>query len=62
MEQQFKRSSRSDDPPEPIDPPSTPPPPPAAIADLGTLLDDLDDVLEADALTFVSRFVQQGGQ
>lgn len=30
--------------------------------DLDSLLDEIDDVLESDAETFVSQYIQKGGQ
>ncbi len=49
-----------DEPEEP-----TPTPPPAAQGrdtDVDALLDEIDDVLETNAETFVRGFVQKGGQ
>lgn len=60
MDQQFKRTSRSADPGDADEPP--PLPPPAAAQGLDSMLDDIDDILETDALTFVQSYVQKGGQ
>ena len=60
MERQFKKTSRSGEPAPPEDPPL--PPPPAAAQALSSVLDDISDVLETDALTFVQNYRQKGGQ
>lgn len=42
----------------------TPMPPPAPVAPQGyaDILEDIDEILEENALTFVNNFVQLGGQ
>ncbi|HWK91577.1 ubiquitin-like protein Pup [Luteimicrobium sp. NPDC057192] len=61
--EQQQHVRREDDVP---DDDATPTPPPAAPqgqdADVDALLDDIDDVLEANAEQFVRGFVQKGGQ
>lgn len=62
--QEQRRHERRED--EPDEAPA--PPPPAAVttsssdAEVDDLLDEIDDVLEANAETFVRSFVQKGGQ
>ncbi|WP_029069615.1 ubiquitin-like protein Pup [Jonesia quinghaiensis] len=61
--QQPQRSRRDEDTPEPEQPPT---PTQAAAqtndADIDSFLDEIDDVLEINAETFVKGFVQKGGQ
>ncbi|MBK5248378.1 MAG: ubiquitin-like protein Pup [Actinomycetales bacterium] len=62
--QQFEQKNTSD--PRPDD--AVVPPPPAAAgasardAEVDSLLEEIDDVLETNAETFVRGFVQKGGQ
>ncbi len=48
----------------PEDDPAPPPPaaPQAQSSDVDSLLDEIDDVLETNAESFVRGFVQKGGQ
>jgi len=50
--------------PRPEDDPAPPPPaaPQAQSSDVDSLLDEIDDVLETNAESFVRGFVQKGGQ
>lgn len=61
MQQVHRTSSRSADPAEPVEPPQ-PPPAAASAQRLDSILDDISDVLETDALTFVQSYAQEGGQ
>lgn len=63
--QQFEQKSTPD--PRPDDEAHGPVPPVAAAAsvrdaEVDSLLDEIDDVLETNAETFVRGFVQKGGQ
>jgi ubiquitin-like protein Pup len=58
---QEQRQHRHEDP-EPEDLPAIPTAPQAREAEVDALLDDIDDVLEANAEQFVRGFVQKGGQ
>lgn len=60
MEQIHRRTSRSADPAPPEEPPM--PPPAVAAQGLDSILDDISDILESDALTFVQSYSQTGGQ
>lgn len=61
MKQIYRTSSRSAEPAEPAEPVVPP-----AIAGTGqrldSILDDISEVLETDALTFVQSYAQEGGQ
>lgn len=61
MKQTYRTSSRSADPPDP-DEPVGPPPTAASVQRLDSILDDISDILETDALTFVQSYAQKGGQ
>jgi ubiquitin-like protein Pup len=62
--QEQERSNRRDEEPDE----APPPPPPAAgqaqstDADVDSILDEIDEVLESNAEEFVKGFVQKGGQ
>ncbi len=62
MAQEYKR--RHDEAPAPDDAPAPAPAPVAQArdAEVDALLDDIDDVLETNAESFVRGFVQKGGQ
>ena len=47
---------------DPVEPPPAPPAPAGAGQDFTSILSDIDDILEENALTFVQGFVQEGGQ
>lgn len=59
-EEQLRRSRPADEPP--ADEPTLPPPTAPAAQDFSQILDDIDDILEENALTFVQGFVQEGGE
>lgn len=59
MTQDQYREHRPAGDPEPVDPPAAPA---AAAQDYTSILADIDDILETNALTFVQGFVQEGGQ
>ncbi|NLI17454.1 MAG: ubiquitin-like protein Pup [Actinomycetales bacterium] len=60
MTQDQYREHRPAGDPEPVDPPAAPAA--AAAQDYTSILADIDDILETNALTFVQGFVQEGGQ
>ncbi|MBM9432557.1 ubiquitin-like protein Pup [Flaviflexus sp. JY899] len=59
MTSQSSYSKRDPDRPEPDPPPIVSS---AAAQDFTAILDDIDDILEENALTFVQGFIQEGGQ
>ena len=62
MKQIYRTSSRSAEPPAEPAEPVVPPAVSATGQRLDTILDDISDVLETDALTFVQSYAQEGGQ
>ncbi|PIE27050.1 MAG: ubiquitin-like protein Pup [Micrococcales bacterium] len=61
-QEQHRSTRREGDPDEPVEPPAPPASAQAATDDVDALLDEIDDVLESNAETFVRGFVQKGGQ
>lgn len=60
-ENQSFQTRREGDSPAP-DPGPAPVPSSAAAQDFSAVLNDIDDILEENALSFVQGFVQEGGQ
>lgn len=58
MSQEQIRTQHSQDAPGP----DAPTPAPAPAQDFATVLADIDEILEVNALQFVQGFVQEGGQ
>ena len=61
MSDRIYRQTHHEDTPEPEDPP-IPTPTSDFAQGFDDILDDIDDVLEENALSFVQGFVQKGGQ
>lgn len=61
MGQEFIRKDRQDTP-EPETPPEPLKVPSARVAQVDAVLDEIDEVLELNAESFVRGFVQKGGQ
>ncbi len=62
MAQDQQRAHHDDREPDEPEAPPTPAAPQAKDADVDALLDDIDEVLESNAESFVRGFVQKGGQ
>lgn len=62
MAQDQQRTRHDDREPDEPEAPPVPAAPQAKDADVDALLDDIDEVLEANAESFVRGFVQKGGE
>ena len=60
--QEHQQHASQDREPDEVDPAPAPAAPQARDAEVDALLDEIDDVLEVNAESFVRGFVQKGGQ
>jgi ubiquitin-like protein Pup len=61
-QEHVQRRREDEEPPEGPPPAATAPSPQARDAEVDSLLEEIDEVLESNAESFVRGFVQKGGQ